>query len=403
MNRSLLRIGKRIFKLLFFRVVYPLYYLWCARKPVNTDKVVFIELMAAELTSTFQILYERLTQRYTFDVDILLLNQLRMRYRRKVLLNFSVIKAVATAGYVFIDNTFPVVSVCPIRPETKVIQTWHGCGAFKRFGYSLVKAKSESSGWDYKLYPLHAHYDHVFVSGHEAVWAYADAFAMEHQTDRIEPIGVSRTDVFWDEEFCNSAREEVYSLVPAARDREIILYAPTYRKTVTHAQTPTDIDIAAMASALSDRYVLLMKLHPFVKNPIVIPEGCEAFAYDVSSTLSIESLLVTSDVCVSDYSSLVFEFSLFERPILFFVPDLDMYYDARGFYYTFEEFACGPICKTTNELIDHIAHASGEDLERIRAFKEKFMDGCDGHATERILDSVFGRQLNKKLKSKEPV
>ena len=120
-----------------------------------------------------------------------------------------------------------------------------------------------------------------------------------------------------------------------------------------------------------------------------IPDDCKSFALDVTDRLSIEELLTAADVCITDYSSLVFEYSLFERPILFFTYDMQEYLDERGFYYPIREMMPGPVCSTTQELTEVLKTPDAEfNLLRVREFKYRFMSGCDGHATGRILEEV---------------
>lgn len=385
-----MKIIKRAIKFTLFRVVYPLYYLVCSLRKIDERKVVFIELMSAELTPSFRLLHDELEKHYDYDVEVLLLNQLRMRYAKKLFLNFHVIRAVANAHFIFLDNTFPLISSSPLRKGTKVIQTWHGCGAFKKFGYSLVKGETESSGWDYKMYPLHRHYDYVFVSGQKAIAPYADAFGMDRSIEKIMPLGVSRTDVFFDENFKAAALQKLRTKIPATSQKKVLLYAPTYRHNVTRASLPIELDINAMKESLGDEWVLLIKRHNFLRTPFEIPHDCADFAFDVTDDFCIDELLCNADTCISDYSSLVFEYALFEKPIIFFVPDIDEYYSARGFYYDFEEFACGPIVKSTQEVINAVGVFTDEQKEAVCTFKQEFMDGCDGKSTKRILTTIFG-------------
>lgn len=72
-----------------------------------------------------------------------------------------------------------------------------------------------------------------------------------------------------------------------------------------------------MQEKLGKDWILLIKQHPVVKQRPEVPKECQSFAYDVSDAFVIEELLCVSDLCISDYSSLVFEYSLFERPMLF--------------------------------------------------------------------------------------
>ena len=219
----------------------------------------------------------------------------------------------------------------------------------------------------------------------------------ERNGQAVRATGLSRTDVFFDPAFLEAARERVCSRFPL-NGRRILLYAPTFRGRVAHAQGPDGLDISALAAGLRDQWVLLIKHHPFVKGNArqPIPEDCKDFAFDVSDSFTIEDLLCVSDLCITDYSSLIFEYSLFERPMVFFAYDLADYEDWRGFYYPYEELTPGPVLSTTEQLVDYIRYVDERfDPEVVSAFREKFMSACDGHATERILDFLNSRGLSR--------
>jgi CDP-ribitol ribitolphosphotransferase len=203
----------------------------------------------------------------------------------------------------------------------------------------------------------------------------------------VKATGVSRTDLFYDSEFVESRRQKLYEIMPEAKDKKVILYAPTFRGHVATAKSPDKIDFERFYQELGDEYVIVCKHHPFVKKPPVIPEELQHFARDLTKDLSIEDLLCSADICISDYSSLVFEYSLFEKPMIFYAYDYDNYCDWRGFYYDYSEFTPGPVVQTEDELLDSIKNIDTQfDKQRVIDFKEKFMGSCDGHATERIIE-----------------
>ena len=142
--------------------------------------------------------------------------------------------------------------------------------------------------------------------------------------------------------------------------------------------------------------MLIIKHHQLVRTLPELPaELTGSFVYDASRSLPIDELLMTADLCISDYSSLIFEYSLFERPMFFFSYDLEDYFDDRGFYYSYDEMTPGPVCRTNEELIRCILHSPEQfDQQRVHAFRQKFMNACDGHSTERIEQLVFGRSLH---------
>ena len=310
-----------------------------------------------------------------------------MWHRRRVFCAF--LKDLATARAVFLCEGTDWLSHVPIRKETAVVQLWHGCGAFKRFGLSVGESDFGASTEYQKKYPFHSHYTLVTVSSPEVVWAYEEAMGYSEESGVVQPTGVSRTDVFFDKAFLQAAEEHLLAAVPQAEGKRVILYAPTYRGPIKKAVSPDVLDLEKLCSAVGEDSILLIKHHPFVKARTSIPESCREFAFDVTDSLTIEELLCVSDLCITDYSSLVFEFSLLERPIVFLAYDLEDYFDYRGFYYDYETFSPGPIVKTTEELIEALTHPDEHfDPARVRAFRQKFMASCDGHATERILDHI---------------
>ena len=125
-----------------------------------------------------------------------------------------------------------------------------------------------------------------------------------------------------------------------------------------------------------------------------IPADCRDFAFDVTRELPINELLCSADAVISDYSSLVFEYSLFGRPMVFFAYDQDEYADWRGFYYDYDALTPGPVCTTAEGVVSALKAAAEDfDSSEVDAFRERFMSACDGHATDRIIEEVFGEKV----------
>ena len=222
-----------------------------------------------------------------------------------------------------------------------------------------------------------------------------EAMRLEGREDVVRPVGVSRTDVFFDPKRIEKAREHIYAKFPAAKGRKIILYAPTFRGRTRDAEAPDKLDVRAFHKALGRDYVLIIKHHQLVRRLPPVPEDLKgSFVYDGSRDMDINELLMVSDICISDYSSLVFEYSLFSRPMLFFAYDLSDYFDWRGFYYNYEDMTPGPVCTTNEEMIDYIGNIDERfDKKKVEDFRYKFMRSCDGHATDRIMKLVFGDEM----------
>ena len=368
-----------------YRKYFPAYYRKCALRPVDDRKVLFLEMRFKKLSNSFDCLYRALEESGDYDLVTchIEFNFIRGKEYTRRCLDF--IEEVATARYVILDEASLILSCLPLRKETKVINLWHACGAFKKWGRSTVDKFFGSDAGELDRYPNYSNLDLVTVSSPEVVWAYEEA--MNLPSGIVSPIGVSRTDFFFDPDHMAKSREKIFSLMPQARDKKVILYAPTFRGHVSSAKAPDEIDYVRFMEELSDEYVMVIKHHPFCRELPVIDERAAEFARDLTREAEIDELLCCADLCISDYSSLVFEYSLFEKPMIFYAYDLDDYCDWRGFYYDYSEFTPGPVVKSQDRLLEEIEKAGKEpDVERIREFRQRFMAACDGRSTERIME-----------------
>lgn len=291
----------------------------------------------------------------------------------------------ATSEYFLIDDFyFPVYTVRKLRRGTEVAQVWHACGAFKKFGFSILDKNFGADNSYVKYIPIHSNYSHVLVSSKEVAKYYAEAFNMSE--DNIDPIGIPRTDIFFNEKMKHDAMERVYNKYPEIKGKKIVLYAPTFRgNSQSDAKMDIAFDVEKVVNTLPEGYVLALKMHPFVKDSINIKNDR---IVNLSDYPAINDILIMTDLLITDYSSIVFEYSLLERPMIFYADDLDSYEHERDFYYPYESFVPGPIVKNTDELIE-VLNSSNCDYEKIRAFKNKFFDYTDGLASKRFVDKII--------------
>jgi len=386
------RIVAKVFRVLTLNIIFPLVYKIAARKPVDNNKVVFIELRMEKISNSFKVIFDELVSNYNFEIHThFLLNGSGRKYlylQRCI----DMLKDIATAKYVFLNEGSNCIGSIDLRPETKIAQLWHGCGAFKKFGLSTADLIFGESRKQQLKHPFNKNYSLVTTSSPEVNWAYAEAMNIK-EDGIIQATGCSRTDVFYDDKFIESAYQALYEIVPEAKGKKIILYAPTFRGRVARATTSRMLDVKMFYENFGDEYFLLFKHHPHAKKRPGIPAEYRTFAQDVTKTMEIEDLLCVSDVCITDYSSLVFEYSIFEKPIIFFAYDLDVYFDWRGFYYDYFEMSPGPVCTTNLEMIDYIKNLDTRfDKQKVKDFRYKFMRSCDGHSTERILETLIGKE-----------
>ena len=365
---------RRIRKHYRYKVYFPKVYSSYCTEPVQENKVLFLEMRFTKLSNSFELIYKALEESGEYDLKCSYVQFNFIRGREFTQRVNEMLKELATAKYVFVDDASLILSSIPLRKETVAINLWHACGAFKKFGRSTAELKFGSSAATLDKYPNYGNLTHVTVSSPEVIWAYEEA--MHLPKGIVKATGVSRTDQFYDKEFVESRKQKLYEIMPEAKGKKVILYAPTFRGHVATASSPDRIDFERFCRELGNEYVIVCKHHPFVKNPPIIPEELQHFARDLTKYLSIEDLLCCADICISDYSSLVFEYSLFEKPMIFYAYDYDNYCDWRGFYYDYSEFTPGPVVQTEDELLNSIKNIDTQfDKQKVIDFKEKFM-GC---------------------------
>ena len=382
---------RRICKWVVFKWVYPVCYYAGSRRKIRKERIIFVENHGEQLSDDYILIYEHL-KRENSDVHIHYLGLSVFSWGKIIFRTIKLIWDMAVARCVFINDSNSVFGAFNLREGTELVQLWHACGAFKKWGYSVV---DKTFGEDQKAldtYSGHRNYNLVPVSGNAVCWAYIEAFGLQDKPDIVKPLGVSRTDVYIMEAKRQEAYSHLMSLGFPIEGRKVILYAPTFRgDTIRGAKAPDRLDLSVLYS-LHQEYVVLIKNHPFVRERTEIPESFRDFCIEIGDRMSIEELLMVADICITDYSSIVFEYSLLQRPMLFFAYDLEDYYDERGFYYPYEEFVPGPVVRTTEELLREIRQIDRFDGDRIAAFCRQYMSGCDGHSTQRIVGYVLNAE-----------
>ena len=375
-------------KKLYIKEILPMIY--NDFRKFHIEKTALFMQPRSGLNESFKYIYNKLKDEGNYRVILREFHRgevgvsVHWKNTEKFMMEMAVSKAV------FVHESSSYFGYLDIRKETKVIQLWHGCGIFKKIGLSTKDMEHFKSSETYEEYPEYNNYSIVTIASPELSWVYEEFMGIKKEEGIIQPIGVSRTDEFFSKEYLENCYKTLYEIIPAAKGKKVILYAPTYRGVGFKRVSPDKLDVEKFAKALGDEYILIFKHHQTAVEVPEIPEPYkDTFAYDMTrgKGMSISDLMAVADICISDYSSLVFEYALFERPMLFFVYDLEEYIDKRGLYYDFDEITPGPLCKTNEEMIDYIRHIDERfNKQEVTDFKDKFMCCCDGHATERIIE-----------------
>ena len=297
----------------------------------------------------------------------------------------------AAARMIILEDFYPQLHSLMVRPETTVVQLWHACGAFKTFGFSHM----DKPGGAPQSSMNHRNYDLVTVSSEKIRGIYAEAFAIPVQ--KVKALGVPRTDDLFDRQYMKEKREELYRRYQAAADGRVVLFAPTFRGEGNKDAyyPPEAFDVRRFMERMPEDVVLIIKNHPFVREPVHVPDDLSDRVLDLSGGEHINDLMLISDLLITDYSSCIFEAALLELPMLFYAFDLAGYEESRDFYFDYRKIVPGPVVKTLESLADQAADILNQGggyyddkqlAGKLEDFREVFLSALDGQGTRRIYD-----------------
>jgi CDP-ribitol ribitolphosphotransferase len=208
--------------------------------------------------------------------------------------------------------------------------------------------------------------------------------------EAVIPTGLPRIDTFLDPERADRLKQEFKSDYPQFAGKKVILFAPTFRGRGASSAfyDYSRLDFARLHEACGDEYVVLFRMHHFVPGAPPIPEEFSDRLVDFSHFPDTNDLLHSVDVLITDYSSIVYEFSLLDRPMLFFAYDKDLYSATRGFHRSYEETAPGRICTTMDELVDALKTGDFEEW-KIERFRAENFDHIDMSSADRVIDQLI--------------
>ncbi|MCP3822169.1 bifunctional glycosyltransferase family 2 protein/CDP-glycerol:glycerophosphate glycerophosphotransferase [Streptomyces sp. A3M-1-3] len=379
------------------------YHRWFCRLPVRSGTVVFESHMGGCYGDSPRAIHEEVRRRALplrcvwsyahspagFPADARLVRRWSWRY----------LWALARAEF-WIDNQgFP--PAVTKRHGTTYVQTWHG-SAYKRMGFDELRVRTQNAPQRLKLTQAVSRFDHFLVRSEHDERTLARAYRLPPES--LLRTGYPRNDVL----LAAKARDEAKGRFPrpplAAAlgiedHRKVVLYAPTFRGTPGRGRRrarPLPLDVRRFAERFGDTHVLLVRAHYL--DAAELPPCPPGSVVDVSAHHDVSELLCLADVLITDYSSVMFDYALLDRPIVLFAPDLDAYTAARGGYFDLRAEAPGPVTETEDELLKVMAELKTADLahqEARRRFAEQYGAYDRGDAARTVTDLLMARRTVK--------
>jgi len=343
-------------------------------KKVDSKRILFLSDSRNEVSGNFLFIYNELKNE---DYNVKFFLKANLDSVKKISDKYYLTYLIATSKYIFLDDYYPIIYPLKLRKGTEVIQLWHAMGAFKKVGYSRTSSTINSL--------THRGYSSAIVSSEQIRKNYAEAFNMD--LDKVLALGVPRTDIFFDDKYMEKIIKQKHQIYPQIKNKKVILFAPTFRgKGQKEGYYDFSwIDFVRFKNELKETYICLIKLHPFIKNKPDYSFEEDDFYIDLSSEREINDFLFITDILITDYSSVIFEYSFLKKPVVFFVPDLEEYKNERDFYYPIKKYIYGEIACNSEDLITKIKKPELKH-EKLEEFQNFFCSACDGKSTKRIVN-----------------
>ncbi|OHD38259.1 MAG: hypothetical protein A2015_15065 [Spirochaetes bacterium GWF1_31_7] len=266
------------------------------------------------------------------------------------------------------------------------LQTWHGTPLKKIGGdvhyEDIEKVKAVTHNWNY-LISQNSYSTEILKR----------AFFFKKEV--IEE-GYPKNDRFlkWDK----TKIHEIKKSLKIPFDKKIILYAPTWRDD-SRNDFKLQLDLKDIKTKIGNDWVIILRLHSVLSSKLTSKDIDNQNVFDYSSYDFGEELMAISDVMITDYSSIMFDYSVLTKPIIFYAYDLTDYGDKlRGMYLDYHETVPGPVVQNQSDLISEIKNLSSywnRYKDKYTNFRAKFVYKDDGESTDRVVNRVFKKRNGK--------
>lgn len=267
--------------------------------------------------------------------------------------------------------------------NTFFVNTWHGT-PIKKMGFDLTVGNESfrsKNTWNMDVMTVQSRYEAA---------VFTRAFHLKQGICRI--LGLPRNDEL--ARANEERKKECRQKIGIPEGKKVILYAPTFREyqkdEAMRCVFDTPIDWAVWEKKMGADYLVLLRAHYETIQTMQLSKD-SGYVRDVSEYESLNELMIASDILISDYSSILFDYSILEQPMFCFTYDYDQYQSARGMYFDVRDWLPGGSVEQ-NELMDLILSMEDQTsyknaVKMTRAFREKFVECC-GDSTKKIVDVI---------------
>lgn len=351
-------------------------------------KAVFISRQSNDIPLDFKMLRNQIRKDDSSIITVMLCRTLGKTHKEGmhyILHMFSQMYHIATARLVILDGYCIAVSVLKHRKNLKVIQLWHALGIFKKFGYLAINSAEGRDGKLAKIMCMHKNYDYVICSSPFIRHQIARAYDVEE--NKVFALGLPRMDYLRNISENAALKKSIYNLFPVLlNSRKTVLYVPTFRNGlgVRYKELVKHFD--------TTKFNIIVKLHSG-KELIYRDNNC----YKSNSAFKGMDFMSVCDYVISDYSAIIFEAIIADKPLYLYCYDIETYIDRRGLFIDYDSV---PAVKSTDaEVIAKSIENGVVNTNGLRAFRHRYLTHYKLKITTALskmcIDCIDGKDIDE--------
>lgn len=365
-------------------------FIYCFFKILKTkNKITFISRQTNYENLDFNLIAKELKKQDN-NINIVILNKKigdtiisKIEYAIYI---YKQMYHIATSKMVILDGYCIAISTLKHKKNLKVIQIWHALGSLKKFGYSILDKKEGSVKKLAICMKMHKNYTYILTSSEESKKYFKEAFKATDNQMKVIPL--PRVDFLESEYYKIKTIKKFYNYYPEINQKKPkILFVPTFRKDIKN-------DYKKVINAVNyKKYDLIIKTHDETELIYIAKDK----VYSKETKFTGMELLHIADYVITDYSAIVFETAVANKPIYFYDYDYNQYIKNRGFYINYQKEMPGLITRDIKKIMLAIEE-NKFDFERLRDFKEKYIYSGYKNNTTTLVELIMNKETSENVK-----
>lgn len=362
--------------LYILRVMMSFIYFFIKLFPMQKNKFLMLTRQSDEISIDFQMLRDELLKNNPNLNITVLCKKIPNRLIEKIIYCFYTIKCMyhlATSNVCIVEGYVIPVSILKHKKKLIIVQIWHALGAIKKFGKQVLDKEEGTKKNTATIMKMHKNYTFVTCASETTKEFYSEAFGIEKE--KVLVLGMPRIDyLLGKDDKINIKIEQMIKEYPHLKEKENILYVPTFRKGKKNKAN------TIINSINTEKYNLIIKLHSLEETKI-------DSKYIVSNKYNTFELLKIADYVITDYSAVAFEASVLDKKVFFYLYDLKEYEKERGLNVKLKKEIPQATFEDIRPIVEKIEKKE-YPYDELKAFKNRYIEITDTKNCERIIEHI---------------